>query len=323
MIKDFYFVYFPIGHDFIKTMTRTFKYVPKEANIIVVTNYTDLLKDVEVDFNLTILDIDEIRDEWSKENEILIYDKDPITYRERLAEFQSKGIKFPYSIQRCIIPWLINRGVSKFAILDADCLLNYHGELESEFNSKIKDLAGNNFFGPCMDTTSYKEEFLRLSDSTLSKYNIEDSVIKNIPPLYWCFDGWLRGFYFNDIEDLQLFYNLWDEILKESYKQKHSLLSHNAHTFSDEWLHGLVMYIFTKIGKASIVYEQGLAKHIYHPENHFHKLPHGLYKDGYKLEETETREEFFKINRDKIIKFYAERNGIEENKIKEVIYDWS
>ena len=54
-LKDFYFIYFPVGESYIQTMLCTFKYVPNDANVIVVSPNPDYFKDIKVNFNLIVL----------------------------------------------------------------------------------------------------------------------------------------------------------------------------------------------------------------------------------------------------------------------------
>lgn len=331
-MKDFYFIYFPIGYDFIQTMMVTFKHVPKEANIIVVTNHPETLDDVKVDFNLIVLNLDDLRDDWSKENEIIIPDIEAQAYRNKFFEFQKNGVRFPYAIHRCIIPWLVEKNITKFAILDSDCLINFNNELNLVMDTLNEYCKDDQFiFGPVMNWNSYKDEFLRLSSDILLKYNISPSVIDSAPPLYEVLDGYLRGFWFNNTEDILLFYKLWDEILKEAYDKNSDLLKTSRHIVADEWLHGLVSYILsqTKNVKIKDLFFHGhrIVKHIYHPENYYFYLHHGLYtspveQGGYGLQQFEFRDEFIRENKDKLIRFFENQNGIPKSRINEVIYDW-
>ena len=133
-MKDFYFVFYPIGPQFIKTLTVTFKYLPKEANVVVMTSTPEVLKNMDVDFNLTVLDIDDIVDDFSKQYEPVVKETDDEKFIQQLKENIKNNIRFPYGKHRYIIPWLLERNITKFVILDCDCLINYHGELESVFN---------------------------------------------------------------------------------------------------------------------------------------------------------------------------------------------
>ena len=51
-----------------------------------------------------------------KENETVIPDIEAQAYRNKFFEFQKNGVRFPYAIHRCIIPWLVERNITKFAI---------------------------------------------------------------------------------------------------------------------------------------------------------------------------------------------------------------
>jgi hypothetical protein len=327
-MNNFHIIFFPTGYDFVQTMMVTFKFLPKETNVIVVTDYVDVLKDVKVDFNLTVLKLNDLRDDWSKENEHLIFELDPQKYRDKLAEFYENEIKFPYT-HRCILPWLVKNNITKFILADTDCLINFYGEYQ-ETLKLIEEYFGNDqaIFGPLIPNfQTFKEEFIKLCTPSFTKYNIDISIIEDMPEFFDFLDGWFRGFWFDNTEDLMLFYNLWDSLIKEAYKNDSDLLKRTVHAISDEWAHGLVMYVFkkTKNIRTEDPYPAGyrLAKHIYHPENYYFKLPHySLYLDKFDLVTADSREEFFKINKNKLISFYGVQNGIPEHKIKEVVYDW-
>jgi hypothetical protein len=103
------------------------------------------------------------------------------------------------------------------------------------------------------------------------------------------------------------------------------------HIVSDEWLHGLVSYILSKAKNVKIddlfFHGNRIVKHIYHPENYYFYLHHGLYSSpveqgGYGLEQFEFRNEFIEKNKDKLIKFFENQNGIPKERINEVIHDW-
>jgi hypothetical protein len=302
-------------------MECTFKYLPKKANVIVVTTHPELVN-TSYDFNLTVLRLDDIRSEWSRQNETLIYEIEPEAYRQKFFEFQKNGIRFPYAIHRFIIPYLIEKNITKFAILDSDCLINYGHEKELEyFVDSIKNYCGDNqyFFGPVMSQTTHKEELWRVSFDVLKKYGIEPLMINDMEETYPIFDGYLRGFWLNNVEDLKLFYDLWNFILINCYSRNSPLIKASYHIVSDEWLHGFVCYVLGNGGR--------IVKHIYHPENYYFYLHHGLYTSpiengGYGLVENPNREEFMRINKDGLKRFFMYQNGIEERRIPEVIYDY-
>jgi hypothetical protein len=66
-----------------------------------------------------------------------------------------------------------------------------------------------------------------------------------------------------------------------------------------------------------------LVKHIYHPENDYFGLHHSyLYSNMYKLKSASSRQEFFEINKEDLITFYENQNGVPRERMEEVIYDY-
>ena len=47
-MKDFYFIFHPVGPQFINTMLVTFKYIPKDCNVVIMTPTPQLLKDINL-----------------------------------------------------------------------------------------------------------------------------------------------------------------------------------------------------------------------------------------------------------------------------------
>ena len=133
-MDKFHFIYFPVGYDFVKTMESTFKYVPSNISIIVVTPYPEMITKRDYDFELKVFKLDDIRTDWSKENEIINYEIDPEIYRQKNHELNAKGIKFPFALRRNIMPWLVEQKITKFAFVDTDCLINYYGDLQNNLD---------------------------------------------------------------------------------------------------------------------------------------------------------------------------------------------
>jgi hypothetical protein len=324
-LKDFYFVYFPVGESYIRTMMCTFKYIPSDANVIVVSTQPDYFKDVKVNFNLIVLNLDDLRDEWSIKNETIIYETNQNDYTIKLKENLLNNKRFPYGFHRCILPWLSERNITKFVILDTDCLINYYGELNDVFNH-INNKANNDqyIFGPIMSETTEHEAYISVAKNIFEKCSIDLDIIKNMPSSFTSFDGQIRGFWFNNTEDVMLFYTLWDKILKECYNQNSHLLQKSNFVISEAWLFSLVVYVLEKIRDIKhddFCTNHRIVKHIYHPENDHFFLNHSLYKNE-GLNITDSRIEFYQNYRNELIEFYRKWNGIEANRIKEVIYDW-
>ena len=134
--------------------------------------------------------------------------------------------------------------------------------------------------------------------------------------------------FFVKIYNLELYYNLWNDIIEKSVTSKFIDTQNNVWTFPDEWILSYINIILTKkygIISKDVEYQgTRLCKHIYHPENDYFYLHHEyLYKSTYGLKIANSREEFMQKNKEKLIKFYSDQNGIPENRISEVIYDYN
>lgn len=333
-MNDFYFVYYPVGPQFIKTMMVTFKYIPEYVNVIVMTPTPELLKDIDVKFNLIVVDSNDIIDDFSREYEPVIKETDHDIYIEKLRENYSKGIRFSASTHRYIIPWLVDRGISKFAILDTDCLINFHNEVKIMYDDLRNRYNGKNLlFGPIMHQPTYDFSILAYLKDVFESEGIEWETLKSIEAPMLAFDGWLRGFWFEDIELLKKYFRLWDNSLKETHRINASTLYGNNWTVPDEWLVCLISMAFKKKYDVCVDDVMGppvysgttrIVKHIYHPENDFFSLHHDyLYKHMFNLSMTNSREEFFEKNKEQLIKFYTIQNAIPKEDISNVIYDYS
>lgn len=327
-MKDFYYIYFPIGPQFIKTLISSFKWIPEGTNVIVLTNTPEFFDNLNINFNLTVLDIDELSDDDSKENEPLIKEYDNNTFIEKLQENSRRGIIFPYGKHRFIIPWLLERDITNFVLLDSDCVLNYHNQHSNFIEYVNKNYENKNLLIsiPIDFTTDINNIWEYFSEAFL-KHGITETEVKELGNDIKMNDGWIRGFYFNDKKLLKLYFELWNDILKLCYKKEHELLKFNKWTVADEWIHGLLGVLlknkFNILTEDISVGGQRLVNHFYHPENDYFNLHHyNLYQNMFKLSSALSREEFFLKNKDKIITFYKNQNGVFEKDIKELIFDW-
>lgn len=327
-MKDFYFIYTVIGVPYIKMLIKSFDFMPPGYNVIVLTSTPELFDNLNLKINLTVLDLNEISDNESKINEPIIKETDHDLFIEKVKENFNKGIVYPYGKHRFVIPWLIERGITKFAILDSDCILNYnnnHAFIMDQLEQKCKNK--NTLISLPMDFETDINVIWDNFGNIFEKYNIQENSVKKYGNKIKLNDGWLRGFYFKDINFLKLYFNLWNEILIKSYDINFSLLKFATWTVADEWIHGILSYIFKDLYDIDtidfVAEHERIAKHVYHPENDYFVLHHNhLYSQMYKLETTESRIDFFNKNKEKLEYFYSKQNGIEKDRLKDIIYDW-
>lgn len=322
--EDFYFVYFPIGYDFVKTMECTFKYIPEDTNVIVITNNLKLVNQKNIKFNLTLLHIDDLRDEWSLKNEKLIYADSAEEYRKQL---KTGEIKFPYSAHRFILPWLLQeKNATRFALLDSDCLLNYDGNLKQSLNY-LKKFAGNkNYFLGRFYEEYTEHRYLKLmGENIINRYGINPSLVDSLGYTYPIFDGFFRGFWFNEREPVEVFFKIWNELVQKATDYQINYFNGKI-IIADEWIHGFAAMLLREIFEIedfsdAVFTPFPMVKHVYHPENMYFDLSHNLYRK-YGMKESFSRHQFLIDNKINLEGFYKKNHDLEEFEIKNIIYDW-
>ena len=327
-MKDFYFIFHPVGPQFINTMLVTFKYIPKDCNVVVMTPTPQLLKDIKVDFNLIVLDTEDLIDDFTRSTDNVIKETDHDAYMQKLQQNLKEGKKFCDITNRWIMPWLVKNNITKFALVNADSLLNFNGELQQQLEYMQKTYEGKNvMFGPIMSHHYDKKTYFEKYGHIFDKNGIEKELMLELPEPLNAFDGWMRGFLFENVDLVQQYFNIWDDIIKFGYQVDSDDLKQNPWTVTDEGLTGLIAEMMAiKHGALieDIVFDgKRLVKHIYHPENDYFGLHHSyLYSNMYKLKPASNRQEFFEINKEDLITFYENQNGIPRERMEEVIYDY-
>jgi hypothetical protein len=328
-MKDFYIVFHPVGYQFIKTMETSFKYIPKEYNVVVMTPTPELLKDVKTDFNLIVLNSLDLMDDFAKNaswKTAYITDADHEVYVEKLLSEVSKGNIFPDHNHRFILPWLAKNNITKFILCNTDCLINFRGEFENGVDRMIEKFGDRNvIFGPLMQHHTDINRMYESYGDVFEKRGYDKETMKSVPNPYTLLDGWARGFWFQDTEMLMEFFYMWDDMIKHCYEiQSHDLLQ-GFWTMTDEWLFGLVAQMM-KIRYGLSIEDMcinGLyvIAHAYHPENSYFRCRFALGEERFK--NANTRKEFIESNRDLLVRFYERFNGLPQDRVHELIYDFN
>jgi len=312
--KDFYFIYVAVGQRFIQTIKHNFTSIPNNANIVVITTTPKILEDINPHFNLIIVDLYSLQDDWSKENEILLDIENDQEYIKKYMEMYENGYRFPIEIQRFGLKWAVKNGITKFVVMESGYEVGFMREpltALKTFNKwgKIKNvLFGNTFY----DVNNDGRKFLNHPDynKVLQKYNID---LKNYPPTFHfesdpnktglvTFEGGLIGFWFHDIMLIDLFYNIYTDIIKISHINKH-IVSANGWANNFEWVFHILNPIFAKYFNTILAGHQDIATHFYHPED-FYFMKNARNIAGVSWIDAPTRDEFIEKNRENmIIKF--------------------
>lgn len=354
-MKEFYFIFNVMGAGFIEMLKMSLKNLPDNYNIIVTTNLPHLLDDLDPNYNLIVLDLKDLEDEWSKENESWIDVDNEEEFWPLLEKNLNSSTKFPYSKQRYIFPWLIKKNITKFIFLDSDCFFHKYStkdEWESHTNQMLNYINGEHCtFGRRMDWFidlpflndqsifieelfkkkgfGYKEIFnedrIKEEDDTVSmktSFSTQGNYGLNVR----VFDGWIRGYNFKNTNIMEEYFSIWDEITKDRYTKISSNPYGGSWIVNDEWILGLINEFFQakydmKVSQAPDFIYNNILNHVYHPENSYWDFIHLIYNEA-GLITTKTRKEFYKKNKNNIIKFYKYQNNIDKDRLKEFIYDW-
>ena len=115
-MDDVYFIFTLIGGNYIKPVLHSFPDIPKNANVVIITNTPEILKDIKTDFNLIIIDFESLRDDFSREHEVVICNPNDDEYMSELIEKYHTGYKFPMGIMRYGLKWAIMNNINKLIL---------------------------------------------------------------------------------------------------------------------------------------------------------------------------------------------------------------
>jgi hypothetical protein len=259
----------------------------------------------------------------------------------KLNEFyQSKNSWYSYDLHRFVFPYFLEKGIKKFVILDSDIILKNDINLINKF---FNDFPEKSLFGPSMGTEhslDVKNLFWQQIDFELNNNKIQLDTNNNHIISY---DGWVRGFNFETIEDGYKFFDLWNTsylYLLENRDKGIIQLYKNGEgppIWSNEWIYSNIVYFFKKYLSYKLNYDiavqPGLlyvpktgnnfdflfAKHAPRPEdNLYHKLEKYVDENGlerypsrgawydfrFDYDVKKTTSDFIKKNKEELIRYY-------------------
>lgn len=326
--KDFYFIYTITGYNYLRPIIKSFPMVPDGTNLVILTNIPNTLKDIKVDnFNLIVDDLEKYRNDWSKIHEPLINIEDEQSYMDEYKrQFYDESYRYPSAVMRFGMEWAIQNNITKFILVDVGCKIGYDLEQTQISFDKIYNFGktrniifGNTWFSSDVDLFKYKIENKDPISETLIKYipgevfNLNSyprtvEIITDFNEHYnkigsVGFDGYCFGLWFHDINLVKLVLNFWNDLVKIHYDTESIDIKREASVVVEfEYAFTYISDLLTKYYNILIMPHSGIIHHFYHPENDFinvKKMPH------LNLEPADTRKEFLKINREKLINFYG------------------
>ena len=324
-MEEVYFIYTLIGGNYIKPVLHSFSDIPKNANVVIITNTPEILNDIKSDFNLIIADFESLRDDISRNNEVVICNPDDNEYMTELIQKYHTGYKFPMGIMRYGLKWAINHNITKLVLVDCGIKIGYSNPLPAiDIFNNITSHKNILFGNPQILREQGEKPKLLISNhfrDIFDKYNIEIDGWSETMPTEWgentpgsiTFEGCQLGFWFKDITALEMYFNLWNELIKRKYELKMNIDASNW-IDSFEWVSNILNSVFSSYFDTIIYGHHDITWHFCQPENDYFGASVKFRDDEYI--NTSTREEFLKINRNRIIRHY----GISIDKIKHLVW---
>lgn len=326
-IKDFYFIYVLTGSNYIKTVIHNFHWIPKECNVVIITNTPKCLDGIKTDFNLKIVDLEFLRDDWSREYEFVLNDEDEYEYMSKLAKMYSEGYRYPMGIMRYGIKWAYQNDIKNFALIDGGCKIGIERNPQEVLN-EILDVASehNNILAGsfCMhENIEVSKIWNNYFSELVKKYNINDinwqlltsTEMEKNSNKTTVFDGYGFAFIFSNVKIVEEYFNIWNDITRIIYEKNISdYYTHWAKEF--EWHHMVIVSVFSRRYNLFVAGHRNLFRHYYHPENDYFAASKKFMNWGFI--DTDNRKDFIKLNRDKLFSNFC----MSETQIKNVIYDF-
>lgn len=324
LYKDFYFIYVLAGSNYIKPVIHSFAYVPKEANVVIITNTKKVLDGVTTDFNLIVEDLNSLRDDWSVNNEKLIDIDDEDQYMNTLIDWYRNGYSFPMAIMRYGMKWAYKNKVKKFCIIDCGCKIGFDHDPLVNIN-KIQNLSNqynkNVLFGPFLqfhedvDRIRRDIDIMPMWKDVCLKYISEDQFnswpetfhLENNINQKGCvkFDGWMIGLWALDDSIVEMVFSIWNDLVKCSYDYPEFHKDHNrAWVTAFEGQSFIFGSLLCKYYNGMITEVLDLVSHYQQPENDFFDSGMSIKWRFNDYQAASTRSEFIKLNRDKLIQKY-------------------
>lgn len=214
-------------------------------------SYTKFYQEYKDTF--TFVFIEDLREQYPDSIRLEIlpthFETEEQQFRELESFYKENNTFYSYDIHRFAFPFFISKGITKFFILDSDCIPVNNLDRIHTFFSLLPEKA---IFASGMGhlqvesnwETSPKQKFWRELGHPL--YSSQFNLNKAIPYS----DGWVRGFNFSSVTDMQEFFDLWNLAylkLLDMKRLNQIELGKNGEgpiIWSTEWLFNHVVQIF-------------------------------------------------------------------------------
>ena len=258
-------------------------------------------------FNFVLMDDYRNNNSFSLQYELF---PDFKTEEEFLKGFHSfygaeTGVYYPWEVHRFIFEYLIENNILNFVITQTDFIFYDNSDMMDEF---FRLIPKGSLYMPFMGEEGDKRNWLW--DDLQEKFKqIEfkyDGTLKAA-------DGFLRGFNFHNIQDMQLFYDIWSEAIKMPITRKYGHITKMAYTdFIVPWLMQVFAkqknYTFKDMHSHTFVekYNRYIGRNITRPEDTLYAGARDAWQHhNFDYSNTSSIKNFIKNNKDELANFYS------------------
>ena len=281
--------------------------------VIVLTNkfsYDEFYKDFHDFFEFVIMDDYRSDKLISLEYEQFPEFKTEEEFFQKIHTFYGNqvGKFYPFDIHRFIFPYLIEKNILNFAIVDSDFIMADDFDLLNKF---FDNVPVGTVYGPWHGEDPTKEQRMKMWESIQPNF----PQIKLDSPFLRTCDGWMRGFHFRNLEQMELLYNLWNSGLDATFTN--NLYGHGSVIICQtEWVISHIMQFFEHqlgynfVNAFSLIHVEDehreIGRHYSRVEDTIYTGPkHYWDYHNFDYSDTTTISSFIKNNKEQLKNFYA------------------
>jgi hypothetical protein len=194
--------------------------------------------------------------ELSLKHELIpnVFENEKDHFENSNAFYKKNNNFFSFDIHRFVFPYFISKGIKNFVIIDSDLILTNNQNVIDEFFNTITN---KTFYAPSLGQDFNLNVKQKFWDNLNNEIVPKDFTLPNELTL---FDGWLRGFNFETIDDAQKFFDLWNSSYLELLEQRQNpivQITKNGEgplIWSNEWIFSHCVKIFELVYGYTIDY---------------------------------------------------------------------
>jgi len=228
------FCYLAIGPHYVKKLISQFSKFPSTVEVAILTNTPQLLDDIDVPFKLHVIDLESVRDDWSRKNELVALAITEMEYFQQIDAIPQ--YKFPLPLYRFLLKWASDNDINRVILLDVGCefrdmTIFYEipndsivvppftnvtdaGDPRNNFKYYLDILHNHPFYNKIFDKWLPDiDHRLPSKGKCIIPYTRTSSTMVEIQSVI-DFEGWIMGYLFSSTDKLKLFYNIWNDVVQ-------------------------------------------------------------------------------------------------------------